>query len=121
MLAFIDANNNAVPWNGEPIEGEYHPLDIESLWTPDQLVATGLYPVHLFVVPPGRVGVGQPTYTLVGIARTSGTYVTQTLQTQAAPPPILPIDATDDADAASKGVVVGQFYRTGSDLMVRVS
>ena len=121
MLAYLDVNNNPVPWDGQPIDDIYYQLNVETLWTADQLTAAGLYPVHLFVVPPGQVAVGQPTYRLVGIARTSGSYVVQTLQTEPAPPPFLPIDAADDAAAAAAGVSIGQFYRSGSDLKVRVS
>ena len=121
MLAYLDANNNPVPWSGEPVDGVYYQLNVETLWTADQLTAVGLYPVMLFVVPPGQVAVGQPTYRLIGIARTSGSYVVQELQTEPAPPPFLPIDAEDDAAAAAAGVLIGQFYRDGSKLMIRVS
>ena len=121
MLAYLDANNNPVPWSGEPVDGVYYQLNVETLWTADQLTAVGLYPVHLFVVPPGQVIVGPATYTLSGVVRMPGTTVIQTFATEPAPPPFLPIDAEDDAAAAAAGVLIGQFYRDGSKLMIRVS
>ena len=121
MLAYFDANNDVVPWNGEPVDGIYYQLNVETLWTADQLTAVGLYPVIPFVVPPGRIIVGPAIYRLVGMPKTAGATVTQTFSTEPAPPPILPIDAADDAAAAAAGVSIGQFYRSGSDLKVRVS
>ena len=121
MLAFLDANNDLMPWNGEPIDGVYYQLNVETLWTADQLTAVGLYPVILFVVPPGQRIVGDAIYRLVGAVRMPGTTVIQSFATEPAPPPFLPIDAADDAAASAAGVSIGQFYRSGSDLKVRVS
>lgn len=55
-------------WNGEPLNGIRHPLNIEQLWAVDELTAVGLGKPNLFAAPVGKriVPGSQPTYTLDG-------------------------------------------------------
>jgi hypothetical protein len=128
MLAYLDASNTPQPWTGQPIDDGtgnlvYYPRNVEQQWTPDQLVAAGLYPVTLFVPPAGQMITGNATYTLNGTARSAGATVAQTYTTQAIPAPSLPRQATDDSHAAglTPPVPVGGIYCNGSVMMMRQS
>lgn len=120
MLAFLDPSSNTYqPWSGQAVDGVYYPLTIDGdpNWTVQDLNAAGFYPVNLFQVPEGQEISGDATYSLDA----DGQHVDQSYQTTGVSAAPSFINATDDADAASQGVAVGQFYRNGSQLMVRVS
>lgn len=43
MLYYEQSANTFIPWLGQALEGIRHPLNIETLWTGEELAAKGLY------------------------------------------------------------------------------
>lgn len=120
MLAFLDPTTNTyLPWTGQAVNDVYYPPDIDGdpNWDTASYNAAGFFPVNLFQVPAGQQINGPATYAL----NADGQTVDQTYPTTDATGPALPVNATDDSDAANQGVLIGQFYRNGSQVMVRVS
>lgn len=120
MLAILDPTSNTyIPWTGQAVNDVVYPMDIESDptdWTTASYNAAGFFPVNLFQVPAGQQIIGPATYTLDADGQT----VDQVFPTTAATTVTL-IDAINDGDAASQGVAIGQNYRNGSVVMIRVS
>lgn len=54
MLYHEDPNHDFLPWNGEVIGNQKHPLSIEFSWTSDELAAIGLYIPVETPVPTGK-------------------------------------------------------------------
>jgi hypothetical protein len=83
MTLYLETSEGFKEWKGEPIDGKRHPLNIESVWKPDELAAIGLYAPVDPGVPPGKVVVGER------IARERG-QVVKVYQFEDAPPEIRP-------------------------------
>lgn len=64
MLAFQDTDGTVKRWQGEPVRGVLHPINVETLWSTAELTAVGLYRITAFTVPAGKVSVGPPRYAL---------------------------------------------------------
>ena len=64
-LYHLNSQNELTPWIGEVIADVRYPLNIEQLWTDDELLAIGLYRFVDVPVPPG-VTVDSIKYELVG-------------------------------------------------------
>jgi hypothetical protein len=84
MLIYTDSNNILTVWNGQPVNGVQHSVNIDQLWSDLELNQAGLYRVQEFVVPVGQQISGGPTYTL------NGNVVIQTYTTIPLPPPPAP-------------------------------
>lgn len=54
------------PWNGEAVNAVRHPLNIEQIWTDQQLADAGLFRVTPFVPPAGYIASGVATYEMSG-------------------------------------------------------
>lgn len=54
MLYRETSPNTFEPWNGELIGDIRHPLNIEQLWTADELAAIGLYQPAVGSIPSGK-------------------------------------------------------------------
>ncbi|OCC05110.1 hypothetical protein BA190_09345 [Labrys sp. WJW] len=72
------------PWRGEPIDDIQHPAIIEQLWSPFELAAVDLAVPGAFVVPPGKVTVGEPYY----VMSETGFVMTKYDVADAPPPPV---------------------------------
>jgi hypothetical protein len=57
-MLVIKTDDGLVPWNGEPIHGTSHPLNIEQLWSDEELAAVGLRRVADQPVPDDKVATG---------------------------------------------------------------
>lgn len=65
------------PWHGERLHddgGTLYPLNIEQLWSADELLAIGLVPADPFAVPDGKVTTGAPVYALAKDGSVTTTY-----------------------------------------------
>jgi len=92
MLSYID-NGTPKIWTGEPVNGVWHPPEIDRCWSDADLNAAGIYRVQDFTVPQGQVISGAPTYTL------TGSVVVQTYAT--APAPTRPVPAPPPGSGSS--------------------
>jgi hypothetical protein len=80
MLAYLDSNNNPKIWYGELVNEYTQQINVEQLWTQNELNAVGLYPIQPFQIPLGhQITSTTPTYTL------EGEVVIETYQTQSIP------------------------------------
>lgn len=77
-------------WRGEALGGLRHPLNIEDLWSVDQLAAVGLVKRIPFTLPNGQQTVGAPTYDATG----QETYATEPIP----PPSAAENDANKEAE-----------------------
>lgn len=78
------------PWEGEPIDGVCHPLNIELLWSPEELAKLGLYaPAKPDEIGPGKVEVTRSVKRVDGVVK----WVVEAQDEPPKPlPPLTPID-----------------------------
>ena len=55
MLYLETSENTFTPWRGEPLNDVIYPLSIETLWSPEDLAAEGLYIPVEPEVPAGKI------------------------------------------------------------------
>lgn len=58
MTLYLFNAGNYSPWKGEPIDGVRHPLNIETLWSDDDLAAAGLFKAVDPGIPDGKIATG---------------------------------------------------------------
>jgi hypothetical protein len=80
MTLWLETSKGFVQWRGEAIDGKRHPINIEDLWTAEDLAAIGLFKPEEPEIPEGKVIVGQR------VAREDGV-VKIIYQFQDSPPP----------------------------------
>lgn len=87
-MLYRETPQGFVGWIGEPIDGIKHPLNIEALWSAQDLVAIGLYRPEVPVIPDNKIVTGEI------VARVNGV-VTYVYTLEDAPPPPTPQEKLD--------------------------
>lgn len=67
MLYLEQSPGNFAPWGGEPINAIRYPINIEQLWTAEDLATLGLYAPVNPGVPDGKVSTGQSVARVNGV------------------------------------------------------
>ena len=76
MLYYEDNKGMFHVWKGQPVKGEIHPLEIETLWPAEKLAAIGLFSPVVPVVPADKVVTSKSVARIGGVV--SFTYNTET-------------------------------------------
>lgn len=68
-MLYKETPDGFVLWTGEPIDGVRHPMNIEDLWTPQELADVGLYVPVETAVPEGKIAVSTGVYRVNGVVQ----------------------------------------------------
>lgn len=66
-MLYKETPEGFVLWTGEPINGIRHPMNIETLWTPQELAAVGLYVPAETPVPSGKIATSTGVFRVNGV------------------------------------------------------
>ncbi len=70
MTAYREISpENFQPWNGEPINGVMHPINIVELWSAAELEAIGLYIPKPATIPAGTNEIGRSVQRVEGVVK----------------------------------------------------
>lgn len=92
-MLFLETSKGFVPWNGEPIDGKRHPLNIEDLWSKEALAELRLFLPERAPIPEGKIVTGET------VGREGGKVVVIYQLEDAPPPPPPPRDVFAEIDA----------------------
>jgi hypothetical protein len=87
-MLYRETENGFEEWYGRSIDGLKYPMNIEALWTAQDLAAIGLYIPVVPTIPGGKVVTG------ASVARVNG-IVTYVYTLEDAPPPPTPQEKLD--------------------------
>lgn len=68
-MLYLESSDGFLPWSGEPLNSYRHPLNIEQLWTADELAAVGLYAPERPDVPAGKRVVSETVQRVGGVVK----------------------------------------------------
>lgn len=97
-MLYEETSEGFVPWTGYRINGFKYPLNIEALWTAQELADIGLYLPAVPAIPNGKIVTGE------SVARVNG-QVTYVYTLEDAPPPPTPQEKLDAFLAENPDVV----------------
>ena len=88
-MLYKEISDNFAPWGGEPIDGIKYPMNIEAVWSAQELIAIGLYLPVVPVIPDGKVVTGSSVARVDGVV----TYVYTLVDAPPDPTPQEKLDA----------------------------
>ena len=68
-MLYKETPEGFVLWTGESIDGVRHPMNIETLWTPQELAAIGLYVPEETPIPAGKIATSTNVHRVNGVVR----------------------------------------------------
>jgi hypothetical protein len=88
-MLYQETENGFEEWYGKPIDGIKYPMNIEAVWSAQELIAIGLYLPVVSVIPDGKIVIGESVARVDGVV----TYVYTLVDAPPDPTPQEKLDA----------------------------